>query len=177
LGSYEADKQELLTTLPLAGKTVLDIGANVGFFSLLFSRLVGPSGRVVAFEPFPRNLEFIHRHIALNSASNIEVRPVTIADKHGTTYFSTSQFHEQGSLSDDGDLEVAVTTLDALEPQEPEIALVKIDVEGAESAVLEGGKHFFEANRQMILLATHSREQVIACQEILSKYDYKERSI
>jgi len=88
-GSYEADKQELLTTLPLAGKTVLDIGANVGFFSLLCSRLVGSSGRVIAFEPFPRNVDFIHRHITLNSVSNIEVRPVAIADKQGTANFST----------------------------------------------------------------------------------------
>lgn len=172
LGSYEADKQELLTTLPLAGKTVLDIGANVGFFSLLCSRLVGPSGRVIAFEPFPRNVDFIHRHITLNSVSNIEVRSVGIADKQGTANFSTSQYHEQGSLSDDGDLEVTVTTLDALEPQRPEVGLLKIDVEGAESAVLEGGKRFFEVNRPVILLATHGKAQATACREILERYNY-----
>lgn len=59
LGSYEADKQQLLANLNLKGTTVLDIGANVGFFSILLSRLVGPMGKVIAFEPLPRNLDFI----------------------------------------------------------------------------------------------------------------------
>jgi len=59
LGSYEADKQQILADIPLEGTTVLDIGANVGFFSILLSRLVGPKGKVIAFEPLPRNTEML----------------------------------------------------------------------------------------------------------------------
>jgi len=66
LGSYEAAKQQLLTKLSLEGTTVLDIGANVGFFSILLSRIVGSKGKVISFEPLPTNIDFIHKHIQLN---------------------------------------------------------------------------------------------------------------
>jgi len=73
LGSYEADKQNYLASLDLKGTTVLDIGANVGFFSVLLSRLVGKSGHVHAFEPLPQNVGFLNQHIDLNQLNNISV--------------------------------------------------------------------------------------------------------
>ena len=172
LGSYEADKQQLLTTFPLEGMTVLDIGANVGFFSLLLSRLVGQKGHVISFEPFPRNIDFIHQHIALNAVNNIDVRPVAIADKEGKAFFSSPEFHEQGFLAESGDLEVMVTTLDVMESQVSNVGFIKIDVEGAEVEVLKGGHKFFQRHRPVILLATHGKSQVISCREILETYGY-----
>ena len=70
LGTYEADKQRLLQTLLREGDCFFDVGANVGFFTLLASALVGRSGRVVAFEPLPQNLAFLRRHLLLNRPHN-----------------------------------------------------------------------------------------------------------
>lgn len=172
LGSYEADKQQLLSKLPLKGTSALDIGANVGFFSILLSRMVGSSGKVIAFEPLPRNRDFIHKHIQLNKIENITVNSVAVGDTNQMMRFATSRYHEQGYLSEDGDLEVPVITLDSLSNFESPVSLVKIDVEGAEASVLKGGKSFFNSQRPKILLATHGKNQAEECKEILQSYSY-----
>jgi hypothetical protein len=66
LGSYEFDKQKQFTESLARGQIVYDVGAHVGFYTLLASSLVGQEGQVIAFEPYPRNLEFLHRHVQLN---------------------------------------------------------------------------------------------------------------
>ncbi|MBG1260299.1 FkbM family methyltransferase [Nostoc commune] len=172
LGSYEEDKQKLLTELSLEGTTVLDIGANVGFFSILLSRLVGVTGKVISFEPLPRNIEFIRQHIRLNKIDNIEIISAAVSDKIGKIKFATSHLHAQGYLTDKGDLEVSIITLDSLDNLNNPVSLVKIDVEGAEANVLRGGEKFFQEYRPIILLATHGKNQVNDCQVILHKYNY-----
>ncbi|WP_298920618.1 FkbM family methyltransferase [uncultured Nostoc sp.] len=172
LGSYEADKQKLMTELSLEGTTVLDIGANVGFFSIFLSRLVGATGKVISFEPLPRNIEFIHQHIQLNKIDNIEVISAAVSDKLGKNNFASSHLYAQGYLTDNGDLEVSVITLDSLHNLTNLVSLVKIDVEGAEANVLKGGEKFFQEHRPIILLATHGKKQTNDCQVILHKYNY-----
>ncbi|RCJ35200.1 hypothetical protein A6769_19115 [Nostoc punctiforme NIES-2108] len=174
LGSYEADKYKLLTELSLEGTTVLDIGANVGFFSILLSRLVGAAGKVISFEPLPRNIEFIHQHIQLNKIDNIEIISAAVSDKIGKSKFATSHLHAQGYLTDTdkGNLEVSIITLDSLHNLNNPVSLVKIDVEGAEANVLRGGEKFFQEHRPMILLATHGENQATDCQIILREYNY-----
>jgi len=172
LGSYEADKQKLLSQLPLEGTTVLDIGANVGFFSILLSRLVGSTGRVFSFEPLPRNIDFIRQHLLLNKIDNVEIVSVAVSDKLGSMKFADSPLHAQGYLTDRGDLEVSVITLDSLDNFTNPVSFVKIDVEGAEADLLRGGEAFFKSNRPIILLATHSEAQVEDCRNILTRYGY-----
>ncbi len=172
LGSYEADKQQLISKLPLEATTVLDIGANVGFFSILLSRLVGAKGKVIAFEPLPRNIDFIEQHIRLNQIENIQIYSAALSNKSGVMKFSLSDYHEQGRLDENGDLEVSVTTLDSLKDITNSVSFVKIDVEGAEASVLRGGKNFFKYHRPTILLATHGNNYANECEEILTTYDY-----
>src|SRR5688572_25202486 len=66
LGSYESDKRQLFESSITPGDVVFDIGANVGFYTLLASDLVGSSGHVYSFEPVPRNIEFLNEHLSLN---------------------------------------------------------------------------------------------------------------
>ncbi len=73
LGSYEYQKQKIFSEEIRPGDVVYDLGANVGFYSLLASFLVGPKGRVYSFEPLPSNLEFLRNHLALNKVSNCVV--------------------------------------------------------------------------------------------------------
>ena len=62
------------------GKAVWDVGANVGLYTLPSARAVGPTGRVYAFEPMPRNLGLLRRHLAMNRLSNVEIYDVAVGD-------------------------------------------------------------------------------------------------
>ena len=137
LGSYEAEKQKLLPGLISEGDTVLDIGAHAGFFSLIFSRLVGETGHVIAFEPFPLNLDFLDRHIRLNGLKNIQVYKTAVGEQSGKGRFKTGKSSSQGGMSDTGDLDIEIINLDSLGPFATPVKLVKIDVEGAEDEVLK----------------------------------------
>ena len=73
LGTYERELQEVFTAHVRPGDVVFDVGANVGFYSLLAARLVGPKGRVVAFEPAARNVALLEQHLRLNRVTNVIV--------------------------------------------------------------------------------------------------------
>jgi protein-L-isoaspartate O-methyltransferase len=73
LGTYELAKQALVARLVRPGMTVYDIGAQAGFYTLIFSRLVGPSGHVIAFEPCVSELGYLLAHVKLNALTNIRV--------------------------------------------------------------------------------------------------------
>jgi len=71
LGTYEFAKQRLFSETIREGSVVYDIGAHVGFYTLLASVLVGPKGKVVAFEPLPRNIYYLKKHLRLNQCKNV----------------------------------------------------------------------------------------------------------
>ena len=87
LGSYEPSKMAVAAELTSTGAIVFDIGANVGIYTLLFSARAGQSGRVVAFEPSPRNVAYLKQHLTLNDASNVEVVEAAVSDAVGRSSF------------------------------------------------------------------------------------------
>ena len=176
LGSYERDLQRLLIEHLRPGDVFFDIGANVGFFSLVGSRLVGPSGKVYSFEPLPRNLNYLRRHIELNRIENVTVLPVAVADAPGNGFFTESPSASQGSLGVDG-LNVQLVSLDTsiASGDLPTPRLLKIDVEGAESRVLAGARDLLTRARPLIMLSTHGRQQHEACWSLLTKVGYELR--
>lgn len=160
----------------LPGYTVFDIGANVGYYTILASRLVGPQGMVAAFEPVPRNIDFLQEHISLNNAANVLVVPLACSDTPGTTSFYLGSNFATGSLHGAGEQVVSVdkTTLDEFIEREGLIPdVIKIDVEGAEIEVLAGGRHTIPTHKPTIFLSTHSPELRESCKEVLEKYGYK----
>src|ERR1017187_7151866 len=74
-GTVEPEQTKVLTETLSAGDVFFDIGANIGYYSLLAGRLVGPRGVVVAVEPVVRNLSFLYRHLELNRLRNVRVIP------------------------------------------------------------------------------------------------------
>ncbi len=173
LGSYEPEIQRKLMTYDLRGKIALDIGANVGFYSLLFSRLVGENGRVMAFEPLPRNIMYLRKHLQLNKIANVEIYECAIADRDGVFSFDTSKHNAQARITERGNINVQARSLDSIEREvDRAVALLKIDVEGAEILVLNGGKEFIRKHRPAILLSTHGQKQVIQTQMLSAELTY-----
>ena len=121
------------------GDLVVDVGANIGYTTLLAARLVGPSGRVIAFEPAARMAVLLRR--STDQASNVEVRQCAIGAGEGRTTFYEANFGDLSSvLPVEGAVhyDVPLSTLDSQLHGLPSPTLVKIDVEGFEPEVIAG---------------------------------------
>ena len=179
LGSFELEKQRLFRSLVKPGSVLYDIGANVGIYTLLGSKLVGRDGHVFAFEPLPRNLRLLHRHVKLNRLQNVTIVEKAVSDRDGFAAFNVENDLSAGSLSMTGDLTVETIALDnegsaiALRPP----SLLKIDVEGAEAQVLTGAAALLHTHRPAVLLATHGQNQHRDCCEMLRCWGYEISSI
>jgi FkbM family methyltransferase len=155
---YDLGNQLLVSAVLKPGDCVIDVGGNIGMFTLAARALTGPEGRVVAFEPNPKPRAKFQRHIDLNNLSNIELLPYALHETEGraTLHFPKINTGE-GSLSrlddyspDDTEsveveIKVADSLMDALCPR-----LVKLDVEGAEIGVLKGMERLVARTKPII---------------------------
>ena len=150
---YEQATTELFRQTIKADMVVVDVGANVGYFSLLSAELVGSGGKVYAFEPEPNNYELLTKNIELNSYSNVQPMQMAVSDECGFTQLFLSSLdsgshsiYNAGARGVRGTHLVSTTTLDAFLTGEawPNVDLVKIDVEGAELKVLAGMERLTE---------------------------------
>lgn len=175
LGSYEYEKRRLFEQIVKEGHVVYDIGANVGFYSLLSSRLVGATGQVFAFEPLESNVLFLKRHLELNRIINTNVLQVAVTEKSGTAFLIEGPTRSMARLADAGDIPVQAVAVDALvnngDLAPPDV--IKIDVEGAELSVLRGAQSTIKAIGPAIFVATHSDEIKLEVYEWLVEMRYK----
>lgn len=175
LGSYEIHKRRAFEQVIKPQMVVYDIGANVGFYSILAAHLAGAQGKVYAFEPLNRNVGFIRRHAILNRMENIEVFEAAVSDQSGEAFFDLGVSIATGHLSETGSVKVPVVRLDDLVsagdilPAE----IMKVDVEGAEYAALQGAQKMIEAHRPTIFLDTHGREVHDLTIKLLASYGYQ----
>jgi FkbM family methyltransferase len=174
LGTYERETQGVLARLVHEGDVVYDIGANVGFFTLLSAKLAGRGGAVYAFEPLPQNLDVLRRHIALNGAG-ARVFDVALSSSSGVARFASGANPSMGRLEEGGDIEVRTETLDGLvtSGQIPPPRAMKIDVEGAEYDVLTGATELLARDRPFILLSTHGYRIHERCCALLGGLGYE----
>lgn len=153
-GIHEEATTRLLAKLINPAMTVVDIGAYIGYFTVLASLIVGHKGRVLAFEPAPDNFSQLKKTIQANGLNNVRLFPVALSDQKGTKPLRiatdpathsladsiTSNFFT-GRAKDTGkSISVIMTTLDHVLKREKisNIDIIKIDVEGAELNVLKG---------------------------------------
>lgn len=155
-GAHELPVQQALQRLLRPGATFWDVGAHAGFFALLAARLVGPDGRVDAFEPLPENRRRLERALELNGAANVHVHDCAVSDCAGATTLYGSSASVTWSLVPGGErdetLAVAAKTLDSLAESLPPPDVLKVDAEGSEPAVLRGGLGLLRERRPAILL-------------------------
>jgi FkbM family methyltransferase len=176
LGTYERPTQRLFSRQIASGDVVFDVGANVGFYTLLASRMTGASGRVIAFEPLARNFDLLERHLSYNRAANVTVVKAAVGERTGVERFAGKDEPSMGALAAEGD-PVDVVSIDDLVAagDVPPPQLMKIDVEGAESRVLQGAAATLARHRPAILLAAHGWAQWSECTQRLSDLGYSIR--
>jgi FkbM family methyltransferase len=166
LGNFKAELQAFMASNLKTGNVFLDVGANVGFFSLLAARLVGPTGKVFSFEPLAENVSRLKENIRRNQFLNIEVIPHALGVRNEERTFQVSERPTWGKLeSTDSqlpdkylfDTKVTVRRLDDLLAdgvlQPPHF--VKIDVEGAEIEVIEGARETLLKHRPVLMIEMH----------------------
>jgi FkbM family methyltransferase len=178
-GTYEPEKTAAITRLVSAGNVAYDIGAHVGYYSILMADLAGDEGAVYAFEPRPINYAFLNRHIRLNYCRNIRTYRMAIGKPQGQATPGTARLETRtgtgtGHLSETGTLLVAVTSIDeciaARHGRPPD--LLKIDVEGGELDVLHGASRTLDEYHPRLIVATHSYPLDAACRDFLLKRGY-----
>jgi FkbM family methyltransferase len=125
-----------------------DVGANVGYYTLLLSRGVGPKGLVIAFEPNPVNVAHLKEHLRLNKIGNVKIVEAAVSDRKGTAFFSGEG--AMGKLSQNG---TPTTTVQLDNYPRPDF--IKMDIEGGETAALRGSAKILAERRAIWFIATH----------------------
>ena len=179
-GIVEPGVQEAFRRHIAPGAVVYDVGANIGFFSLLAARLTGPTGRVHAFEPVPESADAIRDHARLNGLENVQVHALAAGARAGEAVLlrvgeaSWSHLADRGWHPDTSkQLSTQVTTLDALvdagtvEPPD----VVKIDVEGSEVDVLAGMAELLRAHAPIVICELHETNTEVL--ELLTTAGYE----
>lgn len=153
---YEPEVK-LLEKFLQPGMTVVDGGANTGVFTFTAAHLVGPRGRVVAFEPGTACFAALNQSVRLNEAHHITLRQQALSDRTGTARFYHHDDQENSfSLGGAGGVtyeEVNTVTLDAIaaELKLDQVDFIKLDVEGAEALVFRGGADVLQQCRPLVL--------------------------
>jgi FkbM family methyltransferase len=157
LGTYDRAESRLMKQHLRPGSVCFDIGAQAGYHTLCASLMVGPEGRVFAFEPSPRNIASIKKHLAMNHLANVSVVEAAVSNFDGISKFDCSTSAVAGRLSEGGSLAVRTITLDHEIEQGalPEPDYIKIDAEGAEVLILEGARKLLMRSHPTLSVETH----------------------
>lgn len=160
LGRYELSKHLAFHKFLRSGATFLDVGCNKGDFSLLASCLVGPQGRVLAFEPHPENCRWIRKSVAKNAYHNVDLYELALSDANGIAHLhlgEKSGFHTLlpgKPQREEGIIDVQTRRLDDLLEEihfDRPIDAMKIDVEGADMHVLRGAQKTISRNPGIVI--------------------------
>lgn len=199
--SYDTYLFDRVRKMDLKNKVIFDIGAHIGFHSFYFSRLVGPGGKVYAFEPNKYNLERFGLILDNNKdlKQNISIFDSAISDKTGISEFNINSDVESGRSSgnfiDSADTfwsrktydqkgfkktQVKTVSLDSISKElgiydQPDI--IKIDVEGAENLVLSGATQTLTSKRPILFVEIHSISNMFRVTKTLTSLGYKTEMI
>lgn len=175
LGSFETNKMRLFQKTIQPNAVVFDIGAHVGYYTLLASQSVGKRGRVIAFEPLPQNISYLQEHIQLNHCQNVQIFEAAVSESDGNATFSIGNSSSEGRLAVDGNLSVKTVSIDSLVEagQIPPPHFCKIDIEGGEYEALLGALQTITQYQPIIFVALHTEKARENCFRLLQEHGYK----
>jgi FkbM family methyltransferase len=162
-GVYEKYESELFKKLIKPGMLVVDIGANIGYYSLIAAKLVGNNGRVYAFEPEPNNYNLLVKNIKINNLANIIPIQKAVSNKRGNiklfldkVNLAAHSFSENNiPIQKEGFVEVEALTLDEFfenTTKNSKVDFIKLDTQGAEGLVVEGSTGILSSNNLKIVM-------------------------
>jgi FkbM family methyltransferase len=169
---YEPHLTEFVHGYLKPGMTAADIGANIGFFSMLFSSIVGSNGQVISFEPNTENCRLLLLSKDVNGFGNIELHPIALSNMRGVAFF-TPAIGSNGTLLPSTsetlmDPNCVVVPCDRLDNVvHGPVHLIKADIEGAEYLALSGGVETISRYRPMILAEFSMSVSGIHCKDFL----------
>jgi FkbM family methyltransferase len=174
-GIYEPEVSRLIRDSLSDGMTFLDLGANVGYYTLIASRLVGPTGTVYAFEPDPEVFKQLICNVEANGCSNVVAIAKAASDKSGKKGFVRDPYGAEGFLADSGSQPLSI---DAIALDDffgacgwPKIEVIKLDIEGSESAALDGMRGLLSRNHNVQLIMEyniHALQRAGSSREVLA---------
>jgi len=179
-GAFEPEVQDALRRYLRPGMTFYDLGANIGFFSLLAARLVGEQGRVIAFEADPEIAARLREHIHRNAFRCLTVIEKAVWSKASKVLFeridpATSPDRGLGHVVNTpsaSTIEIEAVTLDDFTRTSPAPDFIKCDVEGAEAEVFRGAQTLLVEKRPGILCEIHSEANRRALLADLKRFGY-----
>lgn len=154
-GGYEAGEVEIVRALVRASDTVLDVGANIGYFTILCSS-IAKDGRVYSFEPSQQTFSFLKRNIESNHFANAQAHQIAIGDREGEAMLYINQFNKGDNRLYDSfgatGVNVRIRTLDSVLPPGTRVDLIKMDIQGYETHALRGAQRVLSESPDVIML-------------------------
>ncbi len=155
-GAYEPYETEVCSKFVKKGSSVLDIGAHIGYYTLLLAKATGTNGKVYAFEPEPMNYKLLEKNILYNEYHNVVLENLAVSDFSGNAKLQLSNSSGGHSLLDieetNKTVDVRVIKLDDyFEAIDETISVIKIDVQGCEPQVLAGMQNLLAKNRSITI--------------------------
>ncbi len=184
LGTYERQLIRTAKDVCRPGMTVYDVGANIGYTSLVFARLAGSRGSVFAFEPLPELVQRLAGHIRLNAfESRITLVSYAVSDCEGQEQFLVHQSHAMGKLAGSGtrdtiyghEIDVQSMRLDdfVFRDQHPAPDVLKLDIEGGGVKAIPGMRRVLEQHRPTLMLELHGDEEKQVVWDTLQPLGYR----
>ncbi|MEI7675258.1 MAG: FkbM family methyltransferase [Bacteroidales bacterium] len=160
LNQYEEPEILFVEKLLQSGDSIVDVGANIGLYSLVASKLVGKEGKVYAFEPFKINNDHLMKHVQMNKLTNIVIEKTAVSDKIGEIelFLDETDFNNGAataySESFTSTEKAPSTSLDNYfqDKKTDKIRFIKIDIEGGEFLALQGMKNLLTKQKPTLLV-------------------------
>lgn len=169
-GVYEPFETSLFEQEVQSGDVVLDLGANIGYYTLIFASRVGPAGHVYAFEPDPENAELLRRNVKLNGYRNVTTVEAAVSDEQQTLTLYLSDESKAHRIYDAGGgrgtATVEAVRLDdwfAQHADAPRVDIVKMDIEGAEGLAFAGMRELVARTRPRLLVTEFQPRSLARC--------------
>jgi FkbM family methyltransferase len=152
--AYEPFETSLLSAEIRLGMTIVDVGANIGYYTLLFSKLTGGAGRVYAFEPEPQNFSLLQQNLTRNARTNVVALDRALSDRAGQSFLYLSSENlgdHQAYQSEDGRRKVPITMTRLDDCVKGPVDLIKMDVQGFEAHALRGMEAVIAASPRLTI--------------------------
>jgi FkbM family methyltransferase len=176
-GEHESLVQRELLAALSPGMNVWDIGAHIGFFTVIAARAVAPGGGVQSFEPLEANRRRLREALRLNGITNAVVHDFALAGAVGRAQLyahkSTAQWTIVRQEEPGSSVDVPVTTLDDLVMTLSPPDVIKIDAEGAELEILRGGASLLERQRPLLIIEFNSTDLAEEARAVCPNYEFK----